>query len=153
MLALSILAAAGPLAAGQQQPAEQAQGSRTSARKMALGGPESISGTISLVEPQEGLLVVTKSGPGQPSTLVISSTTMVTHNPDGSTTRTSMGVSPSEGPGETDYSFRVTGATAIRVNGKSAAPADLATLRDRKATVRFVPQRNGNLATAVDVGP
>jgi hypothetical protein len=128
------------------EPAAQAADTTSS-----IGNPESIRGDISMVRPGEGLLVVTKRGPGQAPALVITGATMVTRNPDGSASRTDVGVTASTGPGETNYSFRVTGSTRIRINGRSAALRDLTALRDKKATVRFRPERNGNFASSIDV--
>lgn len=134
-----------------QQAAEGVASVHAPDRKSGFGRPESIAGTIALVKPQEGLLVVVQRGPGQPPSTVVSGATTVTQNQDGTTTTTDTDVSARPGPGETDYHFRLTGSTLIRINGASATLNELVGLQDRPATVHFVPERNGNFAKEIDV--
>ena len=149
---LSVLASRLAVAAPSQQSDTQTPRAIPGLdRRGGFGRAESITGTISLARPDTGLLILTQRGPGQPPSLVIKGATIVTRNPDGTTTRTDTGVTAEPGPGETDYHFRLTNSTLIRVNGRSATPSDLAGLQDKEATVHFVPQRSGNFAQTVEV--
>ncbi len=120
-------------------------------RRSGFGNPESITGTISLVRPDEGLLVVKEQGVGHSSN--ISGATVVTQDANGSTTATDTDVSAAPAPAETKYEFRVTANTLIRANGRSATLSDLAGMQNRQVTVHFVPERNGNFAKGIEVGP
>lgn len=155
-LLLAVLSFVASSLAAEPQPRPEADTLRAvqaAEQKGGFGRAESITGTISLVKPDEGLLIVTERGPGQPASLMITGATMVTKNPDGSTTKTDAGVSAESGPGETDYHFRVTNSTLIRVNGRSVALSNLARLEDKKVTVHFIPERNGNFAKTIEVRP
>ena len=56
-----------------------------------------------------------------------------------------------KGPGQTNYSFRITGSTVIKVGGNLATLADLGKLENKQATSQFVPRRDGNFATSIEV--
>jgi hypothetical protein len=151
-VALVSVAVIGLADAPRQQPDLQ-MGAAAQGRDRAsgFGRPESITGVVSSVRPEEGLLVVTQRGPAQPASTVIAGTTVVTRNPDGAGTMADTEISARPGPGETDYRFRVTTATLIHVNGQSITFDDLVNLQNKQVTVHFVPQRNGNFAKEVDV--
>lgn len=153
-LSLVVLAVSvgGLLASPAQQPdAQTAPGARDSERKSGFGRPESITGRISMVKPDEGLLIVEEQGAGHSTN--VSGAAVVTQNPNGSTTTADTDVSASPGPAQTEYRFRVTANTLIRVNGQRAALNDIAGMQDKQATVHFVPERNGNFAHGIEVGP
>jgi len=148
-LAASSLAAAPPRPDGQTLPAAQ-----DTDRSSGFGRLESITGTISIVQPDEGLLIVTRQGPGQPPSTAITVATHITKNADGTTTKADAGVLAVEpGPGETDYHFRLTSSTPIHMNGQTITLNDLANMRNKQVTVHFVPQRNGNFAKGIEVSP
>jgi hypothetical protein len=148
---LSVLATGLAAATPRQQPDEHApEGAQD--QRSRFGRLELITGAVSLVRPDEGLLIVTKRGLGQAPSTTITGVTTVTRNADGTTSSTDTGVSAESGPAETDYRFRVTNSTLIRLNGRSATLSDLAGMQDKQATVHFVPQRNGNFAKTIEVG-
>jgi hypothetical protein len=149
-LAASSLAAAPP----RQADARTLPAAQEPDRSSGFGRLESITGTISMVRPEEGLLIVTQRGPGQPASTAITVAERVTKNPDGTTTKTDAGVQAvAPGPGETDYRFRVTSSTLIHVSGRSGTLNDLANMQNKQVTVHFVPQRNGNFAKGIEVSP
>jgi hypothetical protein len=121
--------------------------------KSGFGRPESIEGTISIVKPEEGLLVVTEQGPGQPPSTQVKGATVVTQNSDGTSTATDTAVTAQPGPGETDYRFRITSSTLIRANGQRVTMNGLAGMQGKQVTVHFVPERNGNFAKGIEVSP
>ncbi|HEV3276269.1 MAG TPA: hypothetical protein VG860_05585 [Terriglobia bacterium] len=153
LLLIGITLLACGLVSASPRPQTDAQTTPGLDRRSGFGRPESISGTISLVSPEEGLLIVTKQGPGQPASTNVTGTTVVTQNPDGTTSSADTSVSMGPGPGETDYRFRVTGNTLIRLDGRPATLRDLAGVQDKQATVHFIPERNGNFAKGIEVGP
>jgi hypothetical protein len=119
--------------------------------KSGFGRPESIQGTISLVKPEEGLLIVTRHGPSEPtSTEITVATPEAAPNDNGSTVSQ---VTATNGTGETDYNFRVIASTLIKVGGQTARLGDLAGLENRQVTVHFIPKRSGNYAFGIDVAP
>ena len=61
-------------------------------------------------------------------------------------------VTATPAPGETDFNFKVTSSTLIKLDGRQVALGKLATLKGREATVRFVPRRAGNFALGIEVG-
>jgi len=83
----------------------------------------------------------------------VSGAATVAQNSDGSTTTIDTDLSASQGPSEPEYRFRITANTLIRVNGQRASLSDLAGMQDKQATVHFVPERNGNFAKGIEVGP
>lgn len=118
--------------------------------KDGFGRPETITGTIWMVKPEEELVVLAVRGPSQAP-----STDFVVHT---KTLRAGNSVIREEevrtvpAPGETDFNFRVASSTLIKVDGHRLALGELSTLKGREATVRFVPQRDGNLALGIEVG-
>lgn len=136
---------------GQQPDAQTAPSARDLERRSGFGRPESITGRISMVKPDEGLLIVEQQGKGHSTT--ISGATTVTQNANGSTTTTDTDVSSSPAPAETEYRFRITASTLIRANGRRTTLNGLAGMQNKQATVHFVPERNGNFAKGIEVGP
>jgi hypothetical protein len=146
VLAASLVAAApGPQTDAQKSPAV-----RASDRRSGFGNPESITGTISVVKPDEGLLIVVNQGAGHSTN--VSGAAVVTQNPNGSAATTDTDVSAAPAPAATKYEFRVTAHTLIRVNGQRATLRDLGGMQDKQVTVHFVPERNGNFAEGIEVG-
>ena len=141
------LSAAAP---GAQTDAQNVPAARASDRRSGFGNPESITGTIAVVRPDEGLLVVKNPGAGHSTN--VSGAAVVTENPDGSTTTADTDVSATPAPAETKYEFRVTAHTLIRVNGQRATLRDLAGMQNKQVTVHFVPERNGNFAQGIEAG-
>jgi hypothetical protein len=116
----------------RQQPAP-----RASSAKSGFGRPETITGTILMVEPGEGVVILARYGPTEPpSTQLVGTTSHMTVQP---------------GPGETNYSFRITSSTVIKVGGRPATVADLGKLQNKQATVHFIPKRGGNFATSLEI--
>lgn len=154
MAAISLAASSLAAAAPRQPEARTLPAAQESGRSSGFGRVESITGTISMVRPEEGLLVVTRRGPGQPASTAITVAEDVTKNPDGTTTKPDAGVlAVAPGPGETDYHFRLTTSTLIHVNGQTVTPNDLANMQNKHVTVHFIPQRNGNFAKGIEVSP
>jgi hypothetical protein len=118
--------------------------------KGGFGRPETITGTIVMVRPEEGIVILAVRGPSEPP-----STQIVVHQKTfrhGDTVVREQDTTAAKGPGETDFSFRVISSTLIKVDGEPVALRELATSKDREATVRFVPQRPGNFALGIEVG-
>ena len=115
-----------------------------------LGRPETITGTILMVKPGQGIVALALRGASQaPSTDIIVHTKTV-HNGDAAIREEEVTAAPA--PGETDFNFRVTSSTLIKVHGQRVPLGELATLKGRAATVRFVPRRPGNFALGIEVG-
>lgn len=114
-------------------------------KRSGFGKPETISGTISVVD-ERGLLTLRRQGPGEPATTDL--TVAETRSSPGEPGKTAA-VDASPGLGQTDYTFRITSATRISVNGSAKSRADLGELQSRQATIYFVPRRSGNFATQV----
>jgi hypothetical protein len=150
VLACGLMPASAPKA---QLSAATLSAGNSQGRKSGFGRPESIAGTVSLVNPEEGLLIVTQRGPGQPPSTQISGTTVVTQNSDGTSTAADTAVTAGPGPGETEYRFRITSATLIQANGQRVTPTSLAGMQGKQVTVHFVPERNGNFAKGIEVSP
>jgi hypothetical protein len=139
-------------AVAEQQPDSQTtRGVRDSDHKSGFGRPESITGRISMVKPDEGLLIVEEQGAGQSTN--VSGAAVVTQNTDGTKTTADTDVSAAPGPAEAEYHFRVTANTLILVNGQKATLNDLAGMQDKQVTIHFVPERNGNFVKGIEVGP
>jgi len=51
------------------------------------------------------------------------------------------------------HSFKVTGATHIKIGGQKAKLADLAGQTNKNASVKFSPRRSGNYAQTIEVSP
>ncbi|HYM07009.1 MAG TPA: hypothetical protein VEU11_10655 [Terriglobales bacterium] len=58
-----------------------------------------------------------------------------------------------EGTGGVPYNFKVTPATQIKVGEKKGNFDDLAGLINKRASVKFVPVREGNLAQSIEIQP
>jgi len=154
MAAMSLVMSGLATAAPRQPDARALPATQESDRSSGFGRVESITGTISMVRPEEGLLVVAQRGPRQPASTAITVAERVTKNPDGTITKTDAGVQAvAPGPGETDYHFRVTSSTLIHANGQTVTLSGLADMQDKQVTVHFIPQRNGNFAKGIEVSP
>jgi hypothetical protein len=152
LLPLALLAGTIPLGAQATKPVtynQPAVHSRDS--KSGFGKPESIAGTLTLVNPQEGLVIVTRQGAGEPPSTQLSGTE--TRDPRTNEVVKTNTVQATSGPGETEYRFRVTTHALIKVGEKRASLADLTQFQNKLATVYFVPERSGNLVLGLDVNP
>lgn len=148
VVAASLAAAA----SGQQSDSEMTSSVRASQdRRSGFGRPESITGTVTLVNPEEGLLVVAEHAPGRTTTIEVTGASAVTPNPDGTASATDTVTSAAQVPAPTDYRFRVTGSTLITLNGQRATLNDLSGVQGKQVTVHFIPQRNGNFAKGIEV--
>ena len=150
LLPLAFLASILPLAAHATKPADDGQPSAHSQdSKSGFGKPETIAGILTLVNPQEGLVIVTRRGPGEPASTQLSGTE--TRNPrTGEVVKTDT-VQATPGPGETDYRFRVTAHSLIKAGDQRVTLADLTQFQNKPATVYFVPERSGNFVLGLDV--
>jgi ABC-type amino acid transport substrate-binding protein len=52
----------------------------------------------------------------------------------------------------TPFNFKVSGATRIKVAGKKAKLAELASQMHKAASVKFLPTRSGNVAQSIEIG-
>jgi len=115
-----------------------------------FGRPETVTGTILMVKPEQGIVALALRGPSQPP-----STDVVVHARNvqvGDAVIREENVTTFEAPGETDFSFKVASSTLIKVNGRRVALGELARLTGQEATIRFVPRRAGNFALGIEVG-
>jgi hypothetical protein len=118
--------------------------------KGGFGRPEMITGTVMMVKAGDGIVVLAVTGQSQaPSTVIVVHSRSVQ---DGEAVTRQEEITAVPGPGETDYNFRVSPSTLIKVDGRRVALGELATLKGREATIRFVPQRAGNFALGIEVG-
>ena len=120
--------------------------------KAGFGRPEAITGTILMVKPEEGIVVLAVRGPSEPASTNILVDEKRWRDENGNVVLREEGTTASEGPGETDFNFRVGSSTLIKVDGQAATLRELAAWKDRAATVRFVPRRAGNFALGIEVG-
>jgi len=118
--------------------------------KGGFGRPESITGTIVMVKPEQGVLVLALLGPSQPPSTDIIVHTKTVNTGDAMVREEEVTAAPA--PGETDFNFRVTSSTLIKVYGRRVTLHELATWKGQEATVRFVPRRAGDFALGVEVG-
>lgn len=117
--------------------------------RSGFGKPETISGKILSVDPR-GILILKREGPSEPASTQL--TVTETHSPNQTGSSQPEEVQAAPGPGQTDYTFRITTSTQIRANGQRQSLADLAGLSGQHASVRFIPRRSGNFASTVEVG-
>lgn len=111
--------------------------------------PETITGRITMVKPQEGIVIVVRTGPSEPLATELSWTE--SRDPaSGGVERSPMTVT--QAPGETDYAFKVTSSTLITVDGQRTSLDRLASSPYRQATVRFLARRTGDFAVEIRVG-
>lgn len=118
--------------------------------KAGFGKPETITGTIWMVKPDEGIVVLAVRGSSQPP-----STDFVVHTKTlraGDQVIREEEITTVPAPGETDFNFKVASSTLIKVDGHPLAMGELSALKGREATVRFVPRRDGNFALGIEVG-
>jgi hypothetical protein len=117
--------------------------------KRSVGKSETITGTLSGVDPEKGIIIVTRRGPHEPPSLQLSWTETVSTDTGGHVEKSPITVS--QGPGETAYDFRVTNSTSIQMNGSPASLKSLAAFPNAKTKVRFTPKRDGNFAFEITV--
>jgi len=121
------------------------QGLNPQDRRAGFGRPETITGTISMVDASHGVIFLSRTVSAPASTEV---TTVQKTAPNGTTQDQS---TESAAPGQADYKFKVSSSTPITVGGQRVTLADLAGLSGRQATVRCVPQRSGDYALGIEV--
>ena len=110
--------------------------------------PETIDGKITIIRPDEGIVVVVRTGPFEPKMTQLTWTE--TRDPvSGRVEKSPMSVT--EVPGETDYAFKITPRTLIEINGQRTSVEHLARSRNKPATVRFLPERKGDFALEIRV--
>jgi hypothetical protein len=114
-----------------------------------FGKSESITGTLTRVNPQEGMVIVTRRGPGEPASTQLSGTE--TKAPNSNEVIKTNSVKATPAPGETEYRFRVTTHSLIKASGQRVTLADLTQFQNKPATVYFVPERSGNFVLGLDV--
>ncbi|HXJ96897.1 MAG TPA: hypothetical protein VMT20_29005 [Terriglobia bacterium] len=150
LLPLALLAGTLPLGAQATKPVTYNQpGAHSQDSKGGFGKPETIVGTLTLVNPQEGLVILMRRGPGEPASTQLSGTeTMDPRTHEVVKTDT---VKATPGPGETDYSFRITTHSLIKIGHQRVSLADLTQFQDKPATVYFIPERSGNFVLGLDV--
>jgi len=114
--------------------------------RSGFGRLETLSGTVSMVNGPN--VVVTCHGPSEPASPQVTVTQSTTQE-SGATVPGNRTMSITEGPGQTDYHFKITSRTLIRVDGRPATLADLAQLQNERATIRFIPEPSGNYVTEI----
>jgi hypothetical protein len=58
-----------------------------------------------------------------------------------------------QGVGRVIYNFKVTATTKIKVGEKEATFGDLSALANKRASITFVPMREGNVANKIEIEP
>ena len=136
ILATGSISSAGPKSANSDQLEQNA----------GFGRPEAITGRIVMVVPEQSLLVLAvQTSPDE-------KTTIAEPNPNAENEDRPVQQVKIVRQGLTDFAFRLTASSLIRSNGERLSPADLATLTNQQATVRFIPHRVGNFVESVEVG-
>jgi hypothetical protein len=120
-------------------------------RKAGFGKPQVVTGTISMILPQQRMVVINVTDPRLAAEVLQSTRTITRQN--GQTVSQSDNVTGvTEAPGKAQLTFEVNGGTLIRVKGERATFSDLEMSLNKQVRVRFVPHRSGNVARTVDVG-
>lgn len=145
---MTLVAATGAMAS-QRQPQGAHVVTHPEDLRGSFGKPETITGMLSGVDPETGVIIVTLRGPHEPPSVQLSWTETVSSDTKGHVDKSPVTVS--QGPGETVYDFRVTRATLIQMNGADASLGGLAQFPNAKATVRFTPRRSGDFALEITV--
>jgi len=130
-------------------PAQPQDGFAVSHPHSLKTSSERITGALTGVDPVRGIIVVAHRGPHEPPSVQLSWSETVSSETGGHTEKSPISVS--QGPGETDYDFRVTPSTLIRINGANAWLGNLAKFPNATATVRFTPRHDGNFALEITV--
>jgi hypothetical protein len=137
-------------APGDPSPAStnQRAANQPASLKSLFGKPERISGKISMVVPDQRLIVLTVPANEVPKFLMVleDSTTVTPHSESVVKHHKKVVLTQSTAA---SFNFKVTSATAIKVGGRPMA-GSLTALNDKQATVRFVPLRSGNIAQTID---
>ena len=110
-----------------------------------FGRPETITGTIVMVDASRGVIVLSDTVSAPASTEV---TTAQTTAPDGTRVEAQ---TVSRAPGQVDYKFKVRRSVPITLGGQRVGLADLTSMTGRQATVRCVPERSGNYVLGIEV--
>ena len=136
LLPLTLLGASLALAKETEKPDVGTKSSATSSQdsKAGLGRPETITGTIVMVRPAEGIVILAVRGPSQPP-----STRIVVHQETfrhGEAVVREEATTVTKGPGETDFSFIVVSSTLIKVDGEPVALRELAGAKERRTERR-----------------
>jgi hypothetical protein len=106
-----------------------------------FGRPETITGTMVMVVPEQNLVVLAvQTRPDQ-------KTSIVEPGPNAGDERTVKIIHS----GATEFDFRMTASSWIRAGGERLTLTDLAGLAGRQVTVRFVPHRAGNFVESIEV--
>lgn len=151
-LLLPVAALAGVLQMAAQAPKPVTYNQpalRSNDSKSGFGKPETIAGTLTLVNPQEGLVVVTRHGPNEPASTQLSGTETKAPNSNEVVKTDTIKVTPA--PGQTEYRFRVTTHSLIKAGDQRVTLANLTQFQNKPATVYFVPERSGNFVLGLDV--
>ena len=152
-LVVSALLGAGLALTKESQQPEDAMNKGAMSSQSLRGGfgrPETVTGIVLMVKPEQGIVALALRGPSQPP-----STDIVVHARNvqvGDAVIREEKVTTFEAPGETDFNFKVANSTLIKVDGRRVALGDLARFTGREATIRFVPRRAGNFALGIEVG-
>jgi hypothetical protein len=148
LIGLTFVATAATVAA-QEQPQGAPAATDPANSKRSSAKTEIITGALSGVDPAKGIIIVAHRGPHEAPSLQLSWTETVSSETGGHTEKSPITVS--QGPGETDYDFRVTASTSILVNGARVALGSLAKFQNAKTTVRFTAKHDGNFALEIAV--
>jgi hypothetical protein len=138
------LAAQGTQLVGNSEPDVQPQGV-----KGGFGKPQSIAGKLTLVKPQEGLVIITRSGPNEPASTQLSGTE--TRDPKTNEVVKTDTITATPGPGETRYRFRVTTHSLLKAGSQRLSLAELTQFQNQPAIVHFIPERSGNFVLGLEV--
>lgn len=147
-LSLSLLIASLTMLAGSEILFGEGQRDRH-LRTSPFKGAETITGRISMINRKEGIVILVRSGPSEPSATQLSWTE--SRDPEGNGVERSP-VTVSQVPGETDYAFKVTPATLIVIEGRRTSLDGLASSPNKAAMVRYRARRTGDFALEIRVG-
>jgi len=150
LLASLVLAGALALPAQRTQPVSNTQTIvQPQQSKSGFGKPETVIGVLTVVKPEEGLVVITRSGPSEPATTQL----VGTETRDRKTNEVvkTDAVTATPGPGETKYRFRVTAHSLLKAGSQRVSLSELTQFQNQPATVHFVPERSGNFVLGLEV--
>ncbi|HEV2382003.1 MAG TPA: hypothetical protein VG206_19710 [Terriglobia bacterium] len=148
LLSLPLLIATLTMLAGSTMLFAAPQRSRDP-RASSSKGTETITGRISTINRKEGIVVLVRSGPSEPSATQLSWTE--SREPEVNGVERSP-VTASQVPGETDYAFKVTPSTLIVIDGRRTSLDGLASSPNKAARVRYRARRTGDFALEIRVG-
>jgi hypothetical protein len=148
LLSVSLLTAGLAMLAGSERLFGETQRDRYS-RTSPFKGTETITGRISMINRKEGIVILVRSGPTEPSATQLSWTE--SRDPESNGVERSP-VTASQVPGETDYAFKVTPSTLIVIDGRRTTLDGLASSPNKAAMVRYQARRTGDFALEIRVG-